>query len=75
MTLVEFCELIYRVPNAWDTLEQRERYEHRDLRRLSRPELSRERDRARLRLTLDDSPPEWVLERLRKIEEALSRDR
>jgi hypothetical protein len=71
MTLGEFCALIYPVPNPWDSLEQRERYEHRDLWRLSRPELARERDRVRLRLTLDDASPTWILERLRRIDEAL----
>jgi hypothetical protein len=74
-TLASLCELIYPVPNPWDTLEERERYEHRDLWKLSRPELLRERDRARLRLTLDDSPPVWILERVRLIEEGLSRAR
>jgi hypothetical protein len=71
VTLRALCDLIYPVPNPWNTLEQRDRYEHRDLWRLSRPELARERDRVRLRLTLDDSAPTWVLERLGRIEEAL----
>jgi len=71
MTLGEFCELIQPIPNPWDSLEQRERFEHRDLWRLSRPELARQRDRVRLRLTLDDSAPAWVLERLVRIDKAL----
>ena len=71
MTLAELCDLIYSVPNPWDTLEQHERYEHHDLSRVSRAELLRERDRVRLRLLLDDGPDPWILQRLDKLRGAL----
>jgi hypothetical protein len=70
MTRAELGELIYPVP-TWDTLEQHERFEHRDLARLSRPELLRERDQLEMRLTIDDRPPAWILERLGRVREAL----
>ena len=71
MILAELCECIYAVPNPFDTLEQRERFEHRDLARMTLPELQRERDRVRLRLTLDDGAPAWILQRHTRIKEAL----
>jgi hypothetical protein len=66
-TLAELCELIYPVPNPWDTFEQRERFEHHDLRHMSQPELLRERTKLELRLTLDDAPAAWLLERLGRL--------
>lgn len=62
---------IYRVPEPADTLEDFERHAHRDLAGMSRPVLLRERARLRLRLTLDDAPDGWLLDRLRRIDEML----
>jgi hypothetical protein len=53
------------------TLEEYERTRHRDLPRLTRAELLRERDRVRLRLLLDDAPPHWCIERLSRLERAV----
>jgi hypothetical protein len=64
-------DLVYRLPHELDTLEEHERYAHRDLPRRGRAELLRERERLRLRLTLDDDPDPWALERLKKLSEAL----
>lgn len=72
MTLGDLCELIYPIAlPPWASAEQWDRHAHLDLARLSRPELLRERDRLRLRLTLDDRPGRWLLARLAHIEEAL----
>lgn len=64
MTLAELCELLFPIPDPLDTLEQRERFEHRDLAGLSRAELLRERERLKLRLLLDDAPDPWLFQRL-----------
>lgn len=64
-------DVIYPLPRALDTLEEHERYRHRDLSRRGRAELARERERVRLRLTLDDDPDAWALERLKKLNEVL----
>jgi hypothetical protein len=62
---------IYRVPNPWDTAEQRERYEHADIPRRTRAELMRELERLRLRLLLDDAPDVWLFQRFEKLQRAL----
>ncbi len=67
--------LVYEPP-AWGVSnDEQERLEHRDLPRRSRADLARERERVRLRLTLDDTPPPWLLERLRRLTEVLERAR
>jgi len=68
-------ELIYPLPRELDTLEQHERYNHRDLPRRARAELARERERLRLRLTLDDDLDPWALERLKRLSAELDRAR
>jgi len=57
MNISDLCELIYPVPDPWATLE------HRDVSQMSGAEPHRERARLDLRLTLDDAPPAWLLER------------
>lgn len=63
---------IYSVPSPFDSLEEHERHEHRDLPRRARAELFRERERVRLRLLLDDAPDPWLFQRLEKLREALA---
>lgn len=62
---------IYRVPDSWETLEQRDRYEHADIPRRTRAELMRELERLRLRLLLDDAPDVWLVQRLEKLRGAV----
>jgi hypothetical protein len=62
---------IYPVPRRYDTLEDDERYEHRDLAHLSRAELLREQFRMQIRLALDNRPCAWLLARPGRIDEAL----
>lgn len=71
MNAGELFDLICPVPNPWDTLEQLERYEHRDLGRLSRAELLRERERVWFRILLDDAPDLWLFGRLDSLRTAL----
>jgi hypothetical protein len=66
---------IYSLPRAFDTLEEHERFEHRDLPRRARADLARERERVRLRLLLDDDPDVWLLQRMKKLSEVLDRAR
>lgn len=66
---------IYSLPRAFDTLEEHERYTHRDVSRRARADLARERERLRLRLLLDDDPDAWLLERMQKLSEVLDRAR
>ena len=67
-------DAIYRVPNPWDTLEQRERYVHQDLGRQTRGELLREREALRMRLVLDNAPGPWLLERLEMLRRVLGNE-
>ena len=64
-------ERVYAVPSPLESLEDHERYAHRDLPRLARAELLRERERLRLRLILDDTPDPWLLGRLDALRKAL----
>jgi hypothetical protein len=64
-------DAIYGVPNPWDTAEQRERYEHADIPRMTRAELMRDLERLRLRLLLDDAPDVWLFQRLAKLRAAV----
>jgi hypothetical protein len=68
-------DLVYHLPREMETLEEHERYAHRDLSRRGNAELLRERERLRLRLTLDDHPDPWALERLTKLNMVLDRAR
>ena len=70
MNRIELFELICPVPDPWASLEQRERHEHLDLSRMSRPDLLRELGRVKLRLLLDDAPDAWLLKRHEKLCEA-----
>lgn len=65
------AHVVYPIPDPFRSLEEWERWRHLDLPELSTPELLRERARLRLRLTLDDAPDSWCLERLQAIEGAL----
>ncbi len=65
------ADRLYPVPQPLRSLEEWARWRHLDLLDCSRPELLRERARLRLRLTLDDAPDSWCLERLRALEEAM----
>jgi len=63
-------DAIYAVPEPLASLDQFERFHHRDLPRLARSEVLRGLERLRLRLLLDDTPDPWLfgrLEELRKI--------
>lgn len=55
---------VYSIPNPMDTLEQWERWEHRDLATMDYAALRGEYDRLRLRLQMDRNPHAWLLERL-----------
>lgn len=70
-TLADLCALLYPVPDPVESLEQNERYHHRDLARLAEPELRRELERLRLRLLLEDDLPAWLLQRRMRLEHAL----
>ena len=65
-------ELLYPVPNSLETLEQRDRYELRDISRMSRPELLKDRDRLKLRLLLEDVSDPWLSRRLAALQKALN---
>jgi len=67
MSLRELCDRICPIPDPCDTLEQHERFEHHDLRHISRAEMLRERTRLEFRLNLDNAPPAWLLERLARL--------
>jgi hypothetical protein len=68
-------EHIYPLPRALDTLEEHERFYHRDLSHRARAELARERERLRIRLLLEDDPDPWLLQRMKKLTELLDRAR
>ena len=61
-------EALYCVPNPLRDYESWQRFCHYDLQHLSQAELLRERERARLRVLLDDDPTPWLLERLGTLE-------
>lgn len=61
---------IYPVPDPFASREQCERYQHRDVSRLTRAELEVEHARCRLRVLLDGDPDAWLFERLGRLEEA-----
>jgi hypothetical protein len=63
---------IYRLPSPWASLEERARFEHRDLPLRTRAELLRERERLRLRLLLDDAPDGWLFARLEALDRSLT---
>ena len=48
---------------------EQERFDHQDLPDLSDFELSQQKDRARLRLAIEDRPDPWVQDRLRATQE------
>lgn len=69
-------ELFYPAPgDIWTTREGHERYHHRDLAQRARVELERERQRLRLRLLFDDAPDAWLLQRLTRLDRALTHAR
>ena len=68
-------ERIYPLPRAFDTLEEHERFQHRDLSRRARADLARERERLRLRLLLDENADAWLLRRMARLNEVLDRAR
>ncbi len=71
MRPASLLDIIRRVPDPAHSLERWEEFHGHDLPRFSRAELLRERDRLRLRLTLDDEPDSWLVKRLRRVEAAL----
>jgi hypothetical protein len=66
---------VYSIPNAMDTLEQWERWEHRDLASMDYAALRGEYDRIRLRLQLDSNPHPWLIERLQVVKDAGEHDK
>ncbi len=58
---------LYSVPDPFKDYESQERFYHHDLAALTAGELCRERDRVRWRLTMEDSPDEWLLDRLDQV--------
>jgi hypothetical protein len=71
----EVLDVIYAVPHELDSLEAHERYNHRDVSRRPQVELTRELERLRLRLLLEDEPDAWLLQRQAKLREVLNRAR
>ena len=62
--LGQFMDSICKVPKLLRSVEEDERFMHRDLDGLSISELRREREKTRFRLFIDDDPPNWLMERL-----------
>jgi hypothetical protein len=67
----EILEELYPNPQPLDSHEDWERYVHLDLADLSLAERLVELDRARIRLTYDDSPSDWLLGRVRVLQEVV----
>ena len=68
----DFLNKVYSIPEPFQSYEEDQRYYHEDISHLSRPEMRRELEKVRLRLTIDDNPPDWLLERLGIVEEELN---
>lgn len=68
----QVLDVIYTLPRAYETLEEHERFEHRDLPRRARADLTRELERAKLRLLIDDDADPWLLVRVQKLRERLN---
>lgn len=64
-------DVIYSIPDPFDTMEAWERFTHRDLKGLSRSALVAELARLRHRLLLDQKPVPWVVERFRVLRATL----
>jgi hypothetical protein len=64
-------DALYHAPEPLASLEEFERFHDRDLPRLARAELLRERERVKLRLLLDDAPDPWLFKRLEALRRAL----
>jgi len=64
-------DVFYGVPDPLASIEEFARWRHANLDGMTRAELLRERARVRLRLTVDDAPDPWLIERLRALEEAI----
>jgi hypothetical protein len=66
-----FLDYICPVPDEMVSHEQWQRRQHQDLPHLSRQQLSLERGRLELRLTIDRTPDPWLIERLPLVREAI----
>ena len=64
----QWLRWIYSVPNPFDSEEAGKRHRHEDLESMSPAELRREIERLRDRLIHDDSPHDWLCERLDRLE-------
>jgi len=70
-TVQELLDILIPEPGQFGTVEEWQRSCHEDLHEMTKAELMREKERMRLRLTLDNCPPHWFLERLQRIEAML----
>lgn len=66
----QILDVLYPVPDSIESHESFQHYAHQDLDTMSSAELQLERGRARWRLLFDSTHTDWLLSRLKAIEEA-----
>lgn len=69
--IAALCERICPLPNGMEHESDFLRLTHADLDGMGSLELQDARARARLRLMLEEEPPSWLLDRVRRVEERM----
>lgn len=72
MSKKTFFDRLYQIPNELESFEQWLKSNHYDLDDFGQEELEREMARIRFRMTHEDNPDEWLVDRLLIVERRLN---